>query len=198
MTIWIFFSGSDISTVTWLHDSKSEIPGSENSPQCYVAAWMEGEFGKNWWFSHKVMSDSVTPQIVAHQAPLSKGFPRQEYWSGLPFPPPGDPPNPGVESVSPSFHAVSWIRSVFLKEWGTRKSWWGRMDTCICLAESLCYPPETITALIYYTPTLNNRFLSFFFLNNRFLKSSKINIKLHPTSSWDGQEVHFALCICGR
>ena len=35
-----------------------------------------------------VMSDSVTPGIVAHQAPLSTGFPRQEYWNGLPFPTP--------------------------------------------------------------------------------------------------------------
>ena len=34
---------------------------------------------------------------VAHQAPLSMGFSRQEYWSGLPFPPPGDLPNPGIK-----------------------------------------------------------------------------------------------------
>ena len=37
-----------------------------------------------------VMSDSATLWIVAHQAPLSMGFSRQEYWSGLPCPPPGD------------------------------------------------------------------------------------------------------------
>ena len=42
----------------------------------------------------------VTPWPVAHQAPLSMEFPRQEYWSGLPFPTPGDLPNPGVEPVS--------------------------------------------------------------------------------------------------
>ena len=51
--------------------------------------------------SRSVMSDSVTPWTVAHQAPLSMGFPRQEYWSGLPFPPPGDLPNPGIEPISP-------------------------------------------------------------------------------------------------
>ena len=39
----------------------------------------------------------ATPWTVAHQAPLFMGFPRQEYQSGLPFPPPGDPPNPGIE-----------------------------------------------------------------------------------------------------
>ena len=43
-----------------------------------------------------VMSDSVTPRTVAHQAPLSMGFSRQEYWSGLSFPSPGDLPDPGI------------------------------------------------------------------------------------------------------
>ena len=49
-----------------------------------------------------VMSDSANPSTVACQAPLSMGFPRQEYWSGLPFSPPGDLPNSGIESVSPA------------------------------------------------------------------------------------------------
>ena len=43
----------------------------------------------------------VTPWTVAHQAPLSVRFSRQEYWSGLPCPPPGDLPNPGMEPESP-------------------------------------------------------------------------------------------------
>ena len=48
-----------------------------------------------------VVSDSfVTPWIVAHQAALSMGFSRQEYWSGLPFPSPGDLPDPGIEFKS--------------------------------------------------------------------------------------------------
>ena len=42
------------------------------------------------------------PWTVAHQAPLSMGFPRQEHWSGLPFPSPGDLPNPGIEARSPA------------------------------------------------------------------------------------------------
>ena len=42
-----------------------------------------------------VVSDSATPWTVAHQAPLSMGFSRQEYWSGLPFPTPGDLPDQG-------------------------------------------------------------------------------------------------------
>ena len=47
-----------------------------------------------------VVSDSVTPWTVALQAPLSMGFSRQEYWSGLPFPLPGDLPDSGIELVS--------------------------------------------------------------------------------------------------
>ena len=42
----------------------------------------------------------VTPWTVAHQAPLSMGFSRQEYWSGLPCPPPEDPPDPGIKPTS--------------------------------------------------------------------------------------------------
>ena len=46
------------------------------------------------------------PWTGSHQAPLSMGFIRQEYWSGLPFPPPGDLPNPGIEPVSPASLAL--------------------------------------------------------------------------------------------
>ena len=44
---------------------------------------------------------------VAHQAPLSMGFFRQEYWSGLPYPPPGALPNPGTKPRSPALQADS-------------------------------------------------------------------------------------------
>ena len=47
----------------------------------------------------------VTPWTIAYQAPPSMGFSRQEYWSGLPFPSPGDLPNPGIEPGSPAFQA---------------------------------------------------------------------------------------------
>ena len=49
----------------------------------------------------------VTPWTVAHQAPLSMGFSRQEYWSGLPFPSPGDLPDPGIAPGSPALQADS-------------------------------------------------------------------------------------------
>ena len=55
------------------------------------------------------MSDStlVTPWVIACQGSLSMEFSRQEYWSGLPFPSPGDLPDPGIEVGSPVFQADS-------------------------------------------------------------------------------------------
>ena len=49
----------------------------------------------------------MTPWTVARQAPLSVGFPRQEYWSGLPCRLPGDLPNPGIKPRSPALHVDS-------------------------------------------------------------------------------------------
>ena len=53
------------------------------------------------------MSDSCDPMGVAHQAHLSVGFPRQEYWSGLPFPSPVDLPDARIEPRSPTLQADS-------------------------------------------------------------------------------------------
>ena len=59
----------------------------------------------------KVKSESISPVwlfaasgIIVSQAPLSMGFSRQEYWDGLPFPSPGDLPDPGIKLGSPAFH----------------------------------------------------------------------------------------------
>ena len=48
-----------------------------------------------------IVSNSVNPWTIACQAPLSMGFPGEEHWSGLPFPPPGDLPDPGIKPISP-------------------------------------------------------------------------------------------------
>ena len=56
-------------------------------------------------FSHVQLF--VTPWTVARQVPLSMGFSRQEHWSGLPFPSPGDLPDPGVEPRSPALQTDS-------------------------------------------------------------------------------------------
>ena len=67
------------------------------------------------------MSNSfVITWTVAHQAPLSMGFSRQEYWSGLPFPPPEDIPNSGMEPqslVSPALAGGFFTTSTIWKIW---------------------------------------------------------------------------------
>ena len=64
----------------------------------------------NWHMKVKVKSLSrvqlfATPWTAAYQVPPSMGFSRQECWSGLPFPSPGDLPNPGIEPASPALQA---------------------------------------------------------------------------------------------
>ena len=59
--------------------------------------------------SHSVVSNSLWPPLtITLQAPLSMGCSRREYWSGLPWPPPGDLPDPGVEPSSPALQVGSW------------------------------------------------------------------------------------------
>ena len=62
----------------------------------------------------KLCPTLATPWNVACQAPLSMGFSRQEYWSGLPFPSPGDLPDPGIKPGSPALQTDSCIAGGFL------------------------------------------------------------------------------------
>ena len=73
--------------------------------------------------SHSVMSDSLwPPSTVAWQAPLPMEFSRQEYWSGLPFPSPGDLAGPGIKPSSPTLQVDSllseWLRKVGVERLG--------------------------------------------------------------------------------
>ena len=81
---------------------------------------------------------SATPQTVAHQAPLSMGVSRWEYWSGLPWSPPRDLPNPGTEPRSPILYADSlpakpqgssrileWVAYPFSSESSWPRNWTG-------------------------------------------------------------------------
>ena len=60
----------------------------------------------------------ATPWTVARQAPLSMGLSRQEYWNGLPFPPPGDLPDPGIKPALLRSSA-SQVDSLLLSHWGS-------------------------------------------------------------------------------
>jgi len=74
-------------------------------------------------FSPRVMSNSFeTLWTVAQQAPLSMGYPKQEYWSGLPFLSPRDLPDPGMETISPALQVVSCIACRFFTDWVTREA----------------------------------------------------------------------------
>ena len=81
----------------------------------------------------------LTPWTVAHQAPLSMGFPRQEYWSGLPFPPPGDLPDPGIEPsllhCRQILYPLSHLGNLPWREasgnFQARQKWWNRTDAIL-------------------------------------------------------------------
>ena len=104
---------------TWVGEQKNTHMAEENQ-ECVFQ--MGAGLGKAWVFRidracdlGKKMRVKVkllscvrlfeTPWTVAHQAPLSMGFSRQEYWSGVPFPSPGDLPNPGIKPGSPALRA---------------------------------------------------------------------------------------------
>ena len=68
-------------------------------------------------FSCSVAFDSATSWTIAHQTPLSMGFSRQECWSGLPFPPPGDLLYPGIEPVYSVLASGFFTTELYGKPW---------------------------------------------------------------------------------
>ena len=78
-----------------IDESHRDVMSSEHELPVLLALVLVG-------ISRSVMSNSATSCTVAHQAPLSMEFSRQEYWSGLPFPSPGDLPDPGIKLGSPA------------------------------------------------------------------------------------------------
>ena len=126
------------------------------------------------------MSDSC--RLVTHQAPLSMGIPRQEYWSGLPCPPPRDLPSPGIEPRSPALQADSlpaeppgkpiftWIRQAFLVAHGilSCSRWdllpWSRIALRLAILEHWVLAPGPgkpqvltyLSLLYFYLVSINN------------------------------------------
>ena len=82
-----------------------------------------------------VTYDSATLWTIAHQAPMSMGFSRQDYWSRLPSPLPGNLPDPGIEPASPVFPA---LQVYSLPAGAIREAWY-----CIGCAQSLL-PPQAV------------------------------------------------------
>ena len=90
------------------------------------------------------MSDSAISWTVAHQALQSMGFSRQEYWNVLPFPSPGDPPDPGIKPKYPALQAdslllepsvkPSWLASLFTMKFCVWRDMYARVLTTILFA----------------------------------------------------------------
>ena len=94
-----------------------EVSPSLPSSFLFLSFFLKGDYAKslwNKWFSVTCLSypyewvpctqsclTAATPRTVTRQAPLSMGFPSQEYWTGLPIPSPGHLPDPGIEPTSP-------------------------------------------------------------------------------------------------
>ena len=104
----------------------------------YLASWDPCHLLNVFLFDRWVMSDSFgISWAITCQAPLSLGFPRQEYWSGLPFPFPGDLPNPGIEPTSPAWQTGSLPLShlgsplSILVKW----SWFSCLSPALCLLQ---------------------------------------------------------------
>ena len=137
----------------------------------------------------------VTPWTVAHQAPLSMGFPRQEYWSGLPCPSPGDLPDPRMEPLSPGAPAMQadslplshqrspryvYIYIYIYKNWFTQ--WWrlrspididiGMIDTLLVISVSI------------YTDLL----LAYFSDKPWLMHLGRVNVNTHRGSSSNGKQ----------
>ena len=117
LSLSIFINQSLVRTYEFLSSSmvydKKQLLSTYKGKQMYK--WI-GSLYLMAVISHSVISDSATPYTVACQAPLSMEFSRQEYWSGLPFPPPGDLPDPGDRT---SVSCISWIGRRILYHWVT-------------------------------------------------------------------------------
>ena len=113
--------------------------------------------------SRSVVSDFfATPWTVASQTPPSREFPRQEYWSGLPFPPPGDLPNPGIKPMSPALA--------------------GRFLTTVPLGKPLTLPTSLYVVLLQ--TLLSLRCICFLLEPWPLLFPLDIRPQNHPTSLW--------------
>ena len=166
---------------------------------------------EKWKWSLSVMSDSVTPWTVAHQAFLSMEFSRQEYWNGLPFLTPGDRPNPGIKPASLAspaladslYHCATWEAPVdprgmcrYVYEGMCTKAQRerqiqalkpARLPTLLSLSRGLCRPvPWLLWLLVFADVNLNSQNLSVIVFRIVLLKVVGFNLlmTLRLWSSW--------------
>ena len=127
----------------------------------------------------------AAPQTVAHQAPPSMGFSRQEYWSGLPFPSSGDLPYPGIEPRSPALQAHALTSEPPGKpccEYNYLK--------IICFSYSI-YCKCNQTVLTHIINFVNVIFLFFWFENNIFSSVNSHFCDCHDSKESNAQSVYY-------
>ena len=122
-------------------------------------ATVRGVTKSRTWLSDFTSLHCVTPRTGVHQAPLSMGFSRHEYWSGLLFPSPGDLPDPGIKPGSPALQANLNIKSRGLL-WIISPSWAGGHNRYSF--ES--FYPSSLTIVFWSLDHLFSASLFFFFL----------------------------------
>ena len=116
----------------WMYDIYSEPLRKPNLVYIYICVYVcVCEYGG---LVAKLCPTLVAPWTVAFQAPLSLGFSRQEYWSGLPFSSPGDLPNPGIKS-----NPVFCIAGRFFTNWATREAIYIYVCVCVCVYHLYIY-----------------------------------------------------------
>ena len=93
-------------------------------------------------------SNLCNPTDYSCQAPLSMGFSRQKYWSGLPFPTPGDLPNTGFKPLSPESPALQ-ADSLLLSYWGSPIMYSIYVYTCVCMCVSIFSTCVYILYIVY-------------------------------------------------
>ena len=96
------------------------------------------------------------PRTVAHQAPLSMGFPRQEYWSELPFPLPEDLPNPETEPRSPALQADS-LSAELPGRPTCVTNHWEIISQCMCIRSTYTPQTQTILCIKYISTKLGKK-----------------------------------------
>ena len=114
----------------------------------------------------------ATPWTVAFQAPPSMGFSRQEYWSGLPFPPPGDLPNPGIEPGSPALQADTLPFEPPSKPWLQKIPWRRKWQPILVLLPGTFHGQRSLEG---YSPWGRKESNTTEWL--RFTSSKKFNVK---------------------
>ena len=125
--------------LSWSFESESgHLPWNQGRS---VNTYGPLNFMCSWWTEVKLLSRVqlfAIPWTVANGAPPSMGFSRQEYWSGLPFPSPGELPDPGIEPGSPALQA-----DALLSEPQGKPSWWKDQTSCT----KLCHHVPMLSSL---------------------------------------------------